>query len=531
MEVIASVAAVAQLIDQSITLIHHIIQAYDAIRTARKTLEKISTQLSCHRVTLEEVASVPDLNTPRISSQLAQINRFTEELEAFAKKLEVRRRKGKFHHSVQTIFYRSRDADKLADILSRICDAEAQLSMLMQTTHIRMTSSMSMGIQRIEEAQMNGCGERYATSLDLSQSSRGDMPMGTWRGEGGRDIYDSEKPQRQEENSVAQGVSQFDGREELSGHYGTGEVNRGSYTERGFRQLPAAGNLGAQKSQQSRRRNWREVTMDGRGQVEHDQEDTHRENYHHRYIVEGNTASYESKQVNGVIGLDSARRSTMASAGLSTHKLDHFPSYIIKGKALCKAHSASFSMSPMRETAKNLWKKVKPVKKMSHTGSELEICHDNTVQRVPVQVGKTTVGELKMELRKFNNQLTEVLDSLPDEKVLDQSLLDQLIHNLKLSANETAPASTSAPQSQHAQPSSAPTQQASNKMSVSNNEVKGTQDKFQNNVLSHKINRPDLPLDASVDGNKADGAIQRNINISETTDTGYNDLVKTLVGG
>ncbi|KAK0747600.1 hypothetical protein B0T21DRAFT_354695 [Apiosordaria backusii] len=160
MDGIASAAALFQLIEQTISLLQQFYKVREAIRAAPKTIEDIKDQLDSLLRTLESIEREPTLDKPIIRHQLIRIYGITEELNTVASSMQARQNKKKVCQGLYAIIKKPRDDGRLLDILARLGDAKAELSLQIEVTHVGVTRSVAMGIQRIEKVQTTSYQEK-----------------------------------------------------------------------------------------------------------------------------------------------------------------------------------------------------------------------------------------------------------------------------------------------------------------------------------------------------------------------------------
>ncbi|KAK4202637.1 hypothetical protein QBC40DRAFT_263269 [Triangularia verruculosa] len=157
---ISSATALFQLIEQTIYILQQFYQVREAIRGAPNTIKDLEVQLDALLGTLDSIQREPVLDKPIIRHQVIHIYGIAEELKGVASSMQARQSKGKVRQAFYFLVKKPRDDGRLLDILSRLRDAKAELSLQVEVAHVGVTSSMATGIQKIEEIHKTRHQER-----------------------------------------------------------------------------------------------------------------------------------------------------------------------------------------------------------------------------------------------------------------------------------------------------------------------------------------------------------------------------------
>jgi hypothetical protein len=151
MEVIGSIASVAQIAGQLVDLGQKILVARQSVRQAPKAIKHLDAQLLRLDSTAKQVMDEPQLQMPIIHDQLVEIYAIAMELGKVIDTMRKAQGRSRSAQVVRTLFYGQRDEAALRDILGRLSGAQDALSTRISVAHVGTTSGVAKTAERIEQ--------------------------------------------------------------------------------------------------------------------------------------------------------------------------------------------------------------------------------------------------------------------------------------------------------------------------------------------------------------------------------------------
>ncbi|KAF1830393.1 hypothetical protein BDW02DRAFT_633698 [Decorospora gaudefroyi] len=174
LEVIGGTAAISQLLGQAITVIKHIQDARAKVHGASGCLDNYQSQLDNLLDTLQLVQDEPELHTPPIKKQVQKIIDMGKELQRLVDAFAALMTGSKMKQYTHAFTAGDRDEKGLENAMRQLDRAKAELTAMIVTTHVGLSSSMHTGFtaalavaQKVDRNVQRVLGERLSMSTYL----------------------------------------------------------------------------------------------------------------------------------------------------------------------------------------------------------------------------------------------------------------------------------------------------------------------------------------------------------------------------
>ncbi|KAI1135115.1 hypothetical protein F5Y05DRAFT_182526 [Hypoxylon sp. FL0543] len=174
MEAVGSVAAIAQILGQVVTIWQQVELARQSVRMGSKLLADISAQLSRLLDTIREVEQQPILQTPAIRAQLDVISHIADELQDVLEEMELLQKRSVLRQSLRALGHRTKDEAKLNDVLTRLEKAKVELGLRIDVVHVGATGKIVQGVQSLVESDQRTRSKVSDCTLIEGNEAEGD---------------------------------------------------------------------------------------------------------------------------------------------------------------------------------------------------------------------------------------------------------------------------------------------------------------------------------------------------------------------
>lgn len=142
-----------ELTTTTISIIQHLIQAYETLKDLPKQLEGNKRQLNELLDTLEVVRDTKVLQTDRIADQVKAISEKAGDVQARLNESQKLQLKKVSRRYLRVLFSGPADAKELLVLFQRLDSAKAELALRIQIIHVSITGSMQESITHTMESK------------------------------------------------------------------------------------------------------------------------------------------------------------------------------------------------------------------------------------------------------------------------------------------------------------------------------------------------------------------------------------------